>query len=175
MWHSATQMVTEDQLDGTVLQPSEFDIAVLLLRRPVPGNRWIADSWQVAGAVHAGARGSKPGAAAETTGPRQVLCTGLRLKLYPDEAESYYYNLMAPTPWLYVVTRSEGLGARPEPFHVTASFDEAHAYLEADDDIHQVAVPAEILPWLERFVLDHYRPEPRRKRKRKDWKKEPPS
>ena len=99
------------------------------------------------------------------------LWAGLNLKLWPDEAESYYHNLMGDAPALYVMTRGES-GEWPEPFAVTASFDEAHAYLESEDDVHRVAMPPELYRRIEHFVLAHYVPQPRKKRKRQDWKGE---
>jgi hypothetical protein len=59
----------------------------------------------------------------------------------------------------------------PRPFLVSLSFDEANAYLETDDvDVFPVAMPPELYRWIEAFVLAHYVPEPRRKRKRDDWR-----
>jgi hypothetical protein len=52
---------------------------------------------------------------------------------------------------------------------VSASFDEAHAYLEAEGDAEAVPMPPEIYQWVERFVLKHYVPERKVKRKRRNW------
>lgn len=157
--------------------PSSFEITVVLTREPVANNRWVKASWRVAGVAYGRHLDADTNAADDSSdhSARQQLYPGLLLKLHADEAESYYHNLMAPVPQLYVVTRSEALGAIPEPFHVTASFDEAHAYLEGDDDVHQVPLPAEVLPWVERFVVKHYEPRARYKRRRRDWKEEPPN
>ena len=89
--------------------------------------------------------------------------------MYKDEAESYYHNLMAPNPCLYVILRDNEQG-QPEPFRVSASFDEANAYTEVDENAYPVAMPGELYNWVERFVLTHYVPEQRKKRKRKNWK-----
>jgi hypothetical protein len=60
----------------------------------------------------------------------------------------------------------------PVPFLVSLSFDEAHAYLEGEEQVYDVDVPAELYRWTEAFVLKHYVPEKRRKRQRKDWRQE---
>jgi len=163
------ELVIEEQA-----APSRFEVTVVLTQEPVSNNRWVNSSWRVAGVVHGRHLGASAVGNPNDDRARQKLCPGLWLRLHPDEAESYYHNLMAAVPQLYVVTRSESLGAIPDPFHVTASFDEAHAYLEGDDDVHQVPLPEEVLPWIERFVLKYYEPRARRKRRRQDWKEEPP-
>ena len=63
----------------------------------------------------------------------------------------------------------EDSDATPEPFLITMSFDEAHAYLEGDDEIYEVEVPPELYRWTEAFLLMHYAPEKKIKRKRKNW------
>lgn len=93
---------------------------------------------------------------------------GIHLNLYKDQVESYYHNLMAPQAMLYVIVRVQDNILTP--VLVSASFDEANAYIESSDDAHPVPMPAEVYPWVERFVLEHYQPEPPRKRKRKNWK-----
>lgn len=98
---------------------------------------------------------------------------GLCLRLHKDEAESYYHNLMAPTPSLFVVTRNEPDGT-PKPFHLSASFDEAHAYSEAEEDAYALPLPPALCQLLESYVLTHYAPEPRKKRRRQDWRRAEP-
>jgi hypothetical protein len=43
--------------------------------------------------------------------------------------------------------------------------------MEVEEDVFSVPMPAEIYRWVENFVLQHYVPERRKKRKREDWKK----
>ena len=42
--------------------------------------------------------------------------------------------------------------------------------METDEIVESVGMPAELYRWVERFVLQHYVPEKRRKRKRDNWK-----
>ena len=94
---------------------------------------------------------------------QQRLWRGLSLCFYPDSAESYWYNLTGGRPALYVVCRDEEGEFRPVV--VTANHDEAAAHGEVDDQVFAVEIPPEVYQRLERYVLDHYRPEPRRKRR----------
>ena len=152
--------------------PENFPVAVLMEQRPSVNDRWSEFQWQALG-VSVGTQGD----ASDTTPRlvrddgviRQYLHPGLTLTLYQDECESYYHNLTAPKPSCYIVTREEEDGV-PEPFLVSLSFDEAHAYLEGDDTIYAVDIPPELYRWTELFVLANYAPEKRRKRKRDNWK-----
>ena len=63
----------------------------------------------------------------------------------------------------------------PEPFQelpARAGRDRSggDAYQEGDDLVYSVPIPAELYRWLEAYVIEHYAPVKRIKRKRKDWK-----
>ncbi len=102
-------------------------------------------------------------------GARAYLCSGLRVALYRDDADSYYFNLMGEKPSLFVICRQEAGGAL-QPALLTLSYDEAVSHMEVDDPVYSVPMPPEIYRWVERFVLTHYVPEKKKKRKRDHWK-----
>lgn len=104
---------------------------------------------------------------------KKYLWSGLELELFKDSAEAYWYNLTAMKPSLYVVCQAED-DEPMKPFLVTANHDEAGAYAEADGDemVFPVPMPPDIHQWLERYVVENYVPEQKKKRKRKDWKGE---
>ena len=52
---------------------------------------------------------------------------------------------------------------------VTASFDEANAHVEGDDRVDSLPLPPTLYQAIERYVLTHYVPTQRAKRKRDDW------
>ena len=153
-----------------------FPVTVLLERKPAAVNRWVSHVWDATGIV-AGSWEDRPGdhprLVHERDGVGRYLAPGLRAVLHVDECESYYHNLMTTTPKAYVVARFDETDdeRRPEPFLVSLSFDEAHAYLEADDEVYAVDIPPELYRWTEAFVLAHYVPEKKYKRKRRDWKR----
>ncbi len=148
-----------------------LDLAILLLENREPVSRWALVTWSITGIV---CRSAPPGRnLIREAGPiREYMFGGLRLRLHRDECESYYHNLVSSRPQIYVIARPDEADGAPEPFHVSASFDEANAYAETDEDVYPVDMPPEVYAWSERFVLSHYVPEPRRKRKRRDWKQE---
>ena len=99
---------------------------------------------------------------------------GFQLTLYKDDAESYWNNLMAQSPSLFVVCRDKETahGNELEPFLVTANYDEIIGYQEVDDQVFSVPIPADIYEWLERYIVQNYKPPQRKKRRRANWKEQ---
>lgn len=155
--------------------PSHFPVTVIMQRRPAKVSPWVDYIWTAIG-VTAGntvadsqSMSDKPRVAHIEDDVQLHIFSGYQVRLYADECESYYHNLMSPSPRLYVVVRHNDDEDKPIPFIVSLSFDEAHAYLESDDEVFAVDLPPEIYLWTEAFVLTHYCPQQRIKRKRKDW------
>lgn len=152
--------------------PSKFPVAVIMQQSPAASD-WCEYDWKAIGIAalnDESAGASEMQLIHEAGSTRQYLLSGFDLLLHKDECESYYHNLMSPSPGCYVVAH-QNEAEMPEPFLVTMSFDEAHAYLEGDEEIYAVDIPAELYRWVESYVLIHYAQEERKKRKRKDWKK----
>jgi len=162
--------ITEPQAEGL----QHFPVSVILERRPAT-SRWIDHVWAAVGiTVGRQAAGGEPRLIREEQGVAHYLVGGLDVALYADECESYYYNLVSDNPRAYVVAHAEDAHDRPQPFRISMSFDEAHAYLEGEDQIYAVDVPAELYRWTESFVIANYFPEKKRKRKLRDWSADEP-
>jgi hypothetical protein len=151
--------------------PDSFSVSVLVEFRETDDNRWEEGCWHVAGVIAAGPgdRETAPRPLHAATQGRQYLHSGLKLRLYRDDAESYYYNLVSDHPSVFVICNQEA-GGPLQPFIVTLSYGEATSYMETDGIVETVAMPPELYRWAERYVLEHYVPEKRRKRKRDNWK-----
>ncbi|MDH3899702.1 MAG: DUF3305 domain-containing protein [Gammaproteobacteria bacterium] len=149
--------------------PDAFSVSVLVEFRETNDNRWEDGRWHVAGVVAGDAMQDKALHAA--TRGQQFLHTGLRMRLYKDDAESYYYNLVSDNPGVFVICNQEP-GEPLQPFIATLSYGEATSYMETDEIVETVAMPPELYRWAERFVLEHYVPEKRKKRKRDNWKED---
>lgn len=148
--------------------PDHFPVAVIMERIPVTGSLWIDHRWQAAGVVVDG----QPEEAVRPAGDgaaQRVLHHGFRVRLFVDECESYYHNLVSPTPRCYVIASLDE-AQTPVPRRISLSFDEAHAYLEGEDELYSVEMPPELYRWMEAFVLAHYVPRKRTKRKLRDWR-----
>jgi hypothetical protein len=52
------------------------------------------------------------------------------------------------------------------PKSVTVSYNEAARMMDGGARVDGVPMPAEWIPWLEQYVMKHYKPEPKKKRSR---------
>jgi len=152
--------------------PDSFDLSVIVEFRTTPDNRWQEGYWQVTGVV----AGDRPGNGSDkgrqlhaATKGQQYLWTGLHVNLFRDDAESYYYNLVSDNPRVFIIC-SQVAGEPPRPLIATLSYGEATSYMETDELVESVDMPPELYRWAEHFVLEHYIPVKRKKRKRDDWK-----
>jgi hypothetical protein len=97
---------------------------------------------------------------------RLVLHPGLSVALFEDEAEGYWLNLSSPAPVWFVMWRideDEPSLARPEL--VTLSYNEAGRWLDAQERVDNLPLPAEVSQWLRAYTDAHYRPEPKQRRR----------
>ena len=155
-----------------ITAPRTCPVAVLVEYQLVHDNRWIDGRWVVTGVV-----ASKQPAAAglqrrlvhSGDEAQQYLWTGLSIELHKDDAESFYCNLMSDNPSVFVICDEEQDEAL-QPSIVTLSYAEATTYMENEQRVERVEMPAELYRWLEQYVLANYVPEKRKKRKRVDWK-----
>lgn len=105
------------------------------------------------------------------------LFTGFELNLFPDEAEGYYLNLSSEKPcWFvmwrleedikrYVDTQSLDL-AQAEmqfavPHRICVSYNEAARLLDGGESVDIVTLSDGHAAWLQEYVNEHYRPEPK--------------
>ena len=146
-------------------------VAVIMQRAEVKRGPWSVPSWSAVSVV-AGDHLVGAGAACtpihEDDDNAQYLWSGLALEFYRDQAEAYWYNLTSDNPSLFVICHESPEGER-SPFQVTADRDSAAVCLESDDQVFAVPVPPEIYQSLEQFVVQHFVPQERKKRKRKNW------
>ena len=167
--------------------PDNFSISVIMESRPSQ-SQWVDEVWDAVGIVALSNEDAgdvdgnktenetnKEVKVIEQNGLKQLIYSGLKIRLFLDECESYYHNLMSPEPGCFIVAREEDEEGEPTdkpiPVMVTLSFDEAHAYLEGDDTVYAVPIPSELYQWVEAYILENYEAEKRIKRKRKNWKK----
>lgn len=124
----------------------------------------------LAGAYVADKTGTNTRLHSEINGEEQLLYTGFTLKLHRDEAESYYFNLRGERPSLFVICSDDETGGLT-PFLVTCNYDEATAHMEVEEHVFSLPIPPEVYRWIEQFVVKHYRPsQKKKKRKRENWK-----
>lgn len=146
-------------------------IAVTVDRKIDKSKKWAFPSWHVFSIVTGEDITTSDQRVTEHDGGKikRYFWSGLKLNLYKDGSEGYWYNLLSQTPYLFVICDGEVGDMEVKPRYVTANQDEANGHLESDDLVLSIAMPASIRQLLEQYVITHYRPVKKKKRKRKDW------
>ena len=155
---------------------ASFPVSVIMQKK-ISDNVWVDEIWEAIG-VTVGDQGDidistekTPKVIFQQESITQYLNPGFRLELFVDECESYYYNLISSSPRCFIVADMNENDV-PVPFLVSLSFDAAHSYLEGDETVYAVDLPPELYRWSEAFILNHYAPEKKIKRKRTNWKED---
>ena len=157
--------------------PPEFKVSIVLERQEKVINSWTSYQWELA-AVLSDSNGPEslegPITIRESSQRSQYLWKGLKIKLFVDAAEGYWYNLLSEVPYAFVVCEIDSVDDDevPLPTLVTVSHDEAGAHLETDSLVLSGPLPVDIRDATEQFVVNNYVPQTRKKRKRRDWYKE---
>jgi hypothetical protein len=154
--------------------PDKMPVSVIMEKRPCD-HAWADYSFEAVGVVISDQLQDRQfRRIRQQDGVEHYLYSGLSVQLHEDECESYYHNLMSPQPGCYIVaSEGEADNEVPEPYLVSLSFDEAHAYLEGDEQVYAVEIPPELYQWTEAFVLTHYIATKKTKRKLKNWIDQP--
>lgn len=151
---------------------TQFPVSVIMERREKQRGQWAYTEWKATGVLvgsKLGKRYPEKSLLHEDGECQRYLWTDFVIELFKDGAESYWNNLMASKPSLFVVCRDDEETEELEPFLVTANYDEIIGYLEVEDKVFSLSIPPEIYRWLERYVVNNYKPPEHRKRKRTEW------
>ena len=152
-------------------QRPRLTVAVLMERHRQP-NRWEDWSFRVAEVLlDEGGFGTEPRLLRDDGQTAQWLHPGLEVALYRDEAEGYYLNLSSGHPVWFVTWRiDESDPPVPRPEIVTVSYNEAGRWLDAQERVDNLPLPDDVCAWLQAFVDEHYRPEPKQRRRPASFK-----
>ncbi len=141
-------------------------VAVLMEREAAP-NRWEDWRFRLADVVlHEEAFGTAPRVLRDDGKTCRTLFPGFTLELFRDEAEGYHLNLSSGAPVWFVVWRIDDEDpSRAWPETVSLSYNEAGRWLDAQERVDNVPLPADLVAWLQAYTDEHYRPEPKRRRR----------
>ena len=114
------------------------------------------------------------------------LFTGYELDLFPDEAEGYYLNVSATAPSWFVmwrleedveryideqsITLAKAEASFAVPHRICVSYNEAARLLDGGESVDTVPMIDEHAAWLQEYVSDNYRPEPKKRHKPASFK-----
>lgn len=145
---------------------SSVRVAVLLERHRQP-NAWEAWRFGINDVVSdAGEFGNAMRTLRDDGHYTLMLHPGFTVMLHRDEAEGYYLNLTSGAPVWFVMWRVDDADpSRAWPELVTLSYNEAGRLLDAQERVDNVPLPPEHIAWLQAFTDEHYRPEPKQRRR----------
>jgi hypothetical protein len=148
-----------------------FSVAVVVERVPL-ANRWASEQWRILAVEPDEAPVAPPRKQSEDATRTQWRFTGHAVELHRSESEGYFLNITSIEPKIFVMWRGAEADAADDreikvrPLLVTVSYNEAGRLLDGGEQVDAVPLPTEILAWMQPFVAEHYRPEPKRKSQR---------
>ncbi len=154
------------------MQPAtSCPVAVVIERQKAP-NVWEDWRFRITEVLpDEGGLGAGPRTLRDDGRTAQVLHTGLSVSLHRDEAEGYYLNLTSGAPVWFVMWRvDEDDPSRAWPELVTLSYNEAGRLLDAQERVDNCPLPGALCAWLQAFVDEHHRPEPKQRRRPASFK-----
>jgi len=159
-----------DTENSTPLQ-SDFSISVVLQKTRKQVKQWASWDWSIAGVVANDQVGNDEAWGTmlqESDDQTQYLFRGMRLELFKDGCEGYWYNLTSEKASLFLVCDLED-ESMARPMLITVNQDEAMAHMESDELVLSTPIPPEIYHYIEAFVVANYLPAAKKKRERRDW------
>jgi hypothetical protein len=141
-------------------------VAVVMEREAAP-NRWEDWRFRIVEVVpHEAAFGEAARVLVDDGRIQRTLHPGFTLELFRDQAEGYHLNLSSGAPVWFVVWRVDDEDpSRAWPETVSVSYHEAGRWLDAQERVDNVPLPPALGAWLQAYTDEHYRPEPRRRRR----------
>ena len=150
------------------METEALKVAVVMQRTPL-GNRWQPYQWKpVEITVGIPLPGDVARCLRNDPGDTRWLFPCFDIKLYRDEAEGYFLNIDSPAPCWFVMWRLEDIdGAEVAvPKRVTLSYNEAARLMDGGEQVDTLPAAPVIVERMREFVAEHYRPEPKKKRRK---------
>jgi len=148
-----------------VIRPA-VRVAVVMERDANP-NQWEAWRHRLVDVVpHEDAFGTDARVLRDDGRVRRTLHPAFTLELFRDEAEGYHLNLTSGAPVWFVMWRVDDEDpSRAWPETVSLSYTEAGRWLDAQERVDNVPLPADLVAWLQAYTDEHYRPEPKKRQR----------
>lgn len=150
------------------METEPLKVAIVMQRTPLD-NRWQPFHWKPVELID-GSLLPEGAARCLRADPADTrwLFTGFDIRLFSDEAEGYFLNVSAPSPCWFVMWRPEEIDGKEVamPKQVTLSYNEAARLMDGGERVDTLPLADDVLERLHAFVQEHYRPEPKKKRKK---------
>jgi hypothetical protein len=143
-----------------------LQLAVVIERERAP-NRWEDWRFRIAEVLpDEGGFGTEVRMLRDDGKLSRWLHPGLRLELFRDEGEGYYLNLSSGAPVWFVMWRIDDADpSRAWPEIVSVSYNEAGRWLDAQERVDNLPLPADVVAWLQAWTDAHYQPEAKQRKR----------
>ena len=133
-------------------------------------NRWQPWRWSLGDVVpHEDSFGTEPRLLVKSDAEERWLHPGFKVELHIGDAEGYYLNVTTTQPCFWVVWRMQEVALMADeiaiPQIVTVSYHDAGRWLDAQETVEQVPMPASVARWLQGFVDQHHVLEAKRRQR----------
>ena len=152
-----------------------IEVAVVMRRERID-NRWQPWRWVLADVVpQEPGFGTEPRLLLKNDDEERWLHPGFKVELFRDDAEGYYLNITTPAPCWFVLWRMDEYPAPGEeplarPTMVSLSYHDAGRWLDAQETVEQVPAPAHVIDWMRAFTEEHYKLEPKKRKRPESFK-----
>ena len=142
-----------------------FALSVVMEKIAI-NNRWQSEKWQLAGVLPDDGSQTAPRILVEREGLMHQLFPGFLVEVFRDEGEGYYLNVTAPEPKIFVTWRVDEASDNGAiyPHLITLSYNEAARWMDAQEKVEGIAMPADILSALSAWVAENYEPPVKKQR-----------
>jgi len=140
-----------------------FDVDVVMERRTL-ASRWQTHAWSPAGVLPGTAASSGPRTVVEHNELMQRIYPGHTLETFRDEGEGYYLNVHSPEPAIFIAWRMSDDETEAIPHRLTLSYNEAARWMDGQEQVDRVTMPAEMLMALQDWVKANYQPPAKKQR-----------
>ena len=156
-----------------------IEVAVIMRRERIVGamSRWQAWRWVLEN-VMPQENGIPAGSylLSKNEDAERWLHVGYKVELFTDDAEGYYLNVTTASPCWFVLWRIEEEAAISDepiakPEMVSLSYHDAGRWLDAQETVEQVPLPANVVVWLQSFVNEHHVLETKRRKRPESFKR----
>lgn len=150
--------------------------AAVVMQRERIDNRWQPWRWSLADVVpHEEGFGTAARLLVKSDAQERWLHPGFKVELHVGDAEGYYLNVTTEQPCFWVVWRMEEeamLADEPMavPHIVTLSYHDAGRWLDAQETVEQMPMPASVAQWVQAFVDQHHVLETKRRQRPQSFK-----
>ena len=141
------------------MENPRFPVSVVMQRRALQ-NRWQSEVWEPVSVLPGHSEG-EPRIADAQPGITRWVSPRMEIMLRVADADGYFLNVSTSEPSVFVLWRMEG--ERPAPCHLTVSYSEASSWMDGGENVDRVPMAPEIFAWVSEFVVQHYRPQPKKK------------